>query len=128
MNEKTIFIILIVVTVGLATVTGVLAWDNMQLKENTSHKVDLSNNSTNNTDSNTNTKVDPEKFDCPLCGMVDESEEAHDLKHTYTCNYCGKKIFGDGAMTHTDGTPVCNYGNYYDDYYDDGYDDDDYDY
>ena len=46
MEDKTIFIILIIVTVGLASVTGILTWFNMQPIEGTIHSVDISNFST----------------------------------------------------------------------------------
>jgi len=55
MNEKTIFIILLVVTVILVSVAGVLAWHTMQPNDVAVHEVDLSNVSANNeTASDTN--------------------------------------------------------------------------
>ena len=73
MNERTIFIILVVVSVGLATVTGVLAWDNMQPKGPVVHKIDISNNSSVNESSSNTGNSDFNKDDDDL-----DHDDSHD--------------------------------------------------
>lgn len=85
-------------TICLTSATGVLAWDNMQTKDNNIHTINISSNDSINNE--TGTKTDSEKYFCELCEVWDVSWDIHKQKHTYTCETCGKKIFGDGAITH----------------------------